>query len=1554
MRGLDGDPYDPRQRRQMEDGNAYLPGNSVNNHHTGYPVEARLPYPSALAASAYFQMPPQQQQQLRSVFASPHRMEYDTTAYSQYPEAGLSQQYGRIAPPTSNLHDDLVPPNLMAQHHPPPPLDVYDLPTSPMRQSLASPTNMGSLMDRQQQQQQQQQPQHRPKVRYDERVQVNLQSPDASRKEDRNPENEHRDLGDEDDEGKRYQEIYHQVFARHSRTPSETRTQTEHTRGTPYAQTTASGSTSGSSDSSQTSSAISSSFSDVEDWEENIRSTLNEMAGNLKNLGGIHCNQAGPDSTELQLKLNLPVPKQYMDQLDIAAKEGLNQLDMAAKQGLNTAMATLSPKKCNMQYGYDNLDEGVFDMEERFAGTLNDLQGNVMPVYKSLFQSQSDETSDDDEDEDTEMDDEDEEEEESSYEDPRFIARQERSSPNVSSGRKKSSTKVLSKGTASSRKDTPPIHRVPSHIILNDAPSDFSSADSWRLSSTVATLPNVVSKQGDIPPIVAKTNKGSLDVNRSASIHSALRDDANRKDRESPDWIPATKAKLAVVERESPVDEKDSEPIARHSKTPHLERKKKPDGKGIKSKTKGLVGEIPQSIDLVLDSHAPNEIVQAFSEVTTDIPDPQPSQPLDTPAEESINDMMEMDVEKSSLDGHQTKHEAQARLEGDPIKLDSPFDGDQTKLESQLLRGDRINQAIDDQHGQAQEEDELMECRNPVRDSTYGISSRVGRPVLGDATANEVGTNDLIPPRVDLEKEEEVAALPGLDATGGDIPMEQRHQKNTLLSRDELVSPREQEEAEPQKTEVKEENESSAKDLSQVKDLSGNASACNSTPVQKPSHNPLYLRAIRLRKKASSGREEITVRKQTPPTTKKEMQVTPVLTQRHELESAPSFDVQGVVSQPSSSRLIDRNSNYPRQSDETKLELAIDEVFGASGDAPDDEAERFVPRISSSTVDRTNQNVSQEPEHESNKQNDVAKEEECDAPDDERPPIWTKIQASVLEKTLATSTHRDIETSSTDIPEDERLDLTAKEELSFQEEKQHCRDDIQLASDPLEKDFGFSPNIPLVEEPFDIPMDSSQSVQARRDTDESIIHSDQSFLSAKQDTISGRLNRIPVMHETGTSAPCIEADTSVEFHYSSTVGSTENVTESSRMRSSVENQTESSRHRSSLSNTKEESTRETTQDRNEIPSRGNVTSNPEIPFDMELDETRLETKSTTQSNAAPANGTRSEKAVSTMDVSMHAGELQEGTTHLRRLPEKQSTAIDQDTGDLPSCGERTTAISQGNGSDCVKPVAPGENQGKNAGRSECHQEHVDVSPLAVVSSMKADIPSVEKEAEHLVTRRAQRNRAALYKVQGFDEYCKNISGSATEQEKYSQQIEIPPRNENVPTASVSQSSHDAMDKSSSSAHCHQRTLRIDFEESENSSIRAHVPPQDESPIENKIVECSSIDQDADIYEAESEYSTTNTHDHSVATSNSKAFSPSSESQPGDSSDSGSYYSDSSEPESSYMEEQSDIDTDASSGHESERKDVLQNMKSIDPQNEHDLHMSATRRLRNQIDVDQEQ
>jgi len=370
-------------------------------------------------------------------------------------------------------------------------------------------------------------------------------------------ENDHRrERLTETRDDERYAELYEEVFAPHSRTTiSGTRTSTERTRGMPV-QTSSSRSTSryGSSTTS------SSEFEDA-NWEDNIMSALNDMAGNFKKIGGIHCNQAGPDTTEVQLKLNLPLPMQYVDNLDV-------------KEGFNNAIATLSPKKCgNMQYGYSHLDEHVIDMEERFLGTMDQIQGNIVPVYKSLFQNQS-ESSDDDDDDEL-----DEDQSESTYEDPRFLPKVD---PNLQQLQYETNNAVESSIRAQN------IDGIPLQIILSNQSSGVSSANSWKLLSP-RDEPREYSNKSATNNIITTINN-NLDVAIRGSRGLPNQNESNHNEQ----WIPATKQTLEIENRE----------------TAEMEKVEKLKTRGFKSNT-----EIPQVINVKNEENVP----ECYSDLTTGI-----------------------------------------------------------------------------------------------------------------------------------------------------------------------------------------------------------------------------------------------------------------------------------------------------------------------------------------------------------------------------------------------------------------------------------------------------------------------------------------------------------------------------------------------------------------------------------------------------------------------------------------------------------------------------------------------------------------------------------------------------------------------------------------------------------------------------------------------------------------------------------------------------------------------------------------------------------------------
>jgi len=375
-----------------------------------------------------------------------------------------------------------------------------------------------------------------------------------------------------DEDAARYAELYEEVYAPRSRTPSGLMTSTERTRGTQAQTTYTSRSTSeyGSSDSSS-----SESESDDDRWEDNIFSALNDMAGNLKRIGGIRCNKAGLDSTEVQLKINLPLP--------------IHNLDTVAKD----AMASLSPKKCNMQYDYSHLDDQVLDMEEQFLGAMDKLQG-VMPVYRSLFQSQSDSSSEDDDDDNNHDPNDDEvNPSQSTYEDPRFLPKE------TQKLQQQEQDIQVPLNTAFETN----VDGIPLQILISDQPSEVSSCDSWMLLSPRNKLDDNPAKSA-ADDIMNKINNNLDAAVRGSKIHVEQNQMPQQNDQDDQ-WIPATKQKLVL---EDPEDIEKDEPVHR-------------DVKPIKSKTALKTHiQIPQVIDCThtLVKNNGHDIPECYSDLTID------------------------------------------------------------------------------------------------------------------------------------------------------------------------------------------------------------------------------------------------------------------------------------------------------------------------------------------------------------------------------------------------------------------------------------------------------------------------------------------------------------------------------------------------------------------------------------------------------------------------------------------------------------------------------------------------------------------------------------------------------------------------------------------------------------------------------------------------------------------------------------------------------------------------------------------------------------------------
>jgi hypothetical protein len=674
-----------------------------------------------------------------------------------------------------------------------------------------------------------------------------------------------------------------------------------------------------------------------------------------------------------------------------------------------------------------------------------------------------------------------------------------------------------------------------------------------------------------------------------------------------------------------------------------------------------------------------------------------------------------------------------------------------------------------------------------------------------------------------------------------------------------------------------------------------------------------------------------------------------------------------------------KSINDPGLPDETKLDRAINEIFGASRDTPDGGVGKPI-RTAQTTLNELvgySDDDTPKPIAESDQQDNVMEEAEGDVPDDERSSSASR-HAGLAPDDLVRSLDAGVETVSMDIPEDERLDSTVKgDPLIHKEETDH--QDPQVTHKSVERNQETLNNLSM-EEPFDAPFDASVSVQGQIESGESLLHSDQSFQSAKQETISE--HSTPISKLINNDVEGVETNERMKLDGTPTYEPMENLTESSRLRSSFETQTESrrlplcaetlvdSRHPRFSEETLSDSARpglsvdamfnaaNQVGSQSQIPNKStdDATSNsqeatvtnpePEIPFDMETDMLEIAEDGDMRTNATLSKSNK--EAVAAIENEAQVNEAEPSICSLGIHDADVNIVTTEEPGDLPLCSEQMIPVTG---------AKEQKNDDKLVAHTEKDREECSTEPLPIplfLSRSDAKILRMEhkEESEDPFPRRTHTNRAALYEVQGFDEYCKKISSLAAEHSNLAES-NLPAKQENVNSTSVSQSSHDdTLEKSSNSVHCHQRTLDINLEDPEESSIDDEVAPENKATTNDEIAETSSIDGDADDSEVESERSTTSTEEHFVSSSQSAESGASNRSENfDDRSRPESSYSDSSESKSSYMEEQSDIDTNASSEHESERKDVLQDMKAV--QKDHDLHMSATRRLRNQIDAEQD-
>ncbi|KAG7353883.1 hypothetical protein IV203_003238 [Nitzschia inconspicua] len=1515
MRGY-ADAFEQRRHQQVDDGEDYYVSSA------NFPLDG-ITYTNA-PASAYFNHQqnlhalPQNTSHLNIVTANHPHMRHDSTRYggpshgveriSNYPEVDLHHHYGGISP--RHFHDSLVPPNLM-QHSP---MHQYDMPTSPVcPPPVITPSNRPAMVPHMSGNRTNQ------NVRYNEQNEhFNLRSPGRRQPDDRNP--------DDEAEVERYKEIYHKVFARHSRTPSEVWTSTEHTRTdytrtehtrTQYTQgqTTTSRSTSEStgSESSTSTSSFSEGLED-DDWEENIRSTLNEMAGNLKNLGGIHCNQAGPDSTEVQLRLNLPVPMQYMDHLDSVAKRGLTQLDLAAKKGFNTAVATLSPKKCNMQYDYSHLDDhvvdmeqGVYGMEERFIGTIHELRGNVMPVYKSLFQSQSEESSNVDEEDEGTCD----EDDESTYEDPRFLAKslQERS-------------KALSTGKPRSRKsqreitiDTkvaPSISRVPSHIVITDAPSDFSSADSWRLSSTLGTSANVTSRRNAVYEFVDETDCHVQTMN----------------DRDSPDWIPAETRKLDIIPKDSPTpeDKQSDAPLTSTEKMPpqmkSMTTNKKPTShhvkvkaKEVKSKKVDLMAEIPECIDLVIQKEHHDQIVESFSEITTelvdessrdDLSDPPKIGPVSTPEKDPSPDedvaMTSRTDEKSSFQEKPTfpvKDEIMnAVLQQQEHESASPLDEKRSfPIDEMVAEGGKPTAGL-----------------SPPRDK-------------GSKQGSDFWTKETPFP---FEQEEDCASLdrPNEFPAEDDKPVpkevsESCTEKNTL-------SPGTPVDHEPQH-EVKSDPSSPCKFEQRLDELE----------TSKTSLGPMYLRVLRLRKEkgvlmskvetesnAGAIPEDLEVESQCG-ACPKEM----VIDDKTNVKefSKPDLSATFLAEEPEKPEGL--------FSEDAKLDDAIKEVFGPDErDAPDDEMPGSLPQVAVKAtekkllpkLDPATVAVEKVPDHATDDfaDNVVLKAQSEEMPEDER-----------LQKSDETSLPAFDVSQQVALPANNRFPQDSQTPKTVEQTKNE-----ESTSGTRFDDFDAS----SLDMPFDAAPKFPKTAENNIAFEMSIYESDQSFQSAREGPISGHSRKergrtesqehtLGVVEDrkksdhTNPNKPVLSCDEIMSDARSTDVsGMEEEEMTGPEIASPLPGQPNLRVQKKSLLSDPAALVKTSSTLEKDVVHPGSISENPSEE-EMEVENIFENRMSAIPSNTVAMNGDC--KDISTCKK------------------ETSSTANDQsmveDEGDelMP----------------CPNHCLPSEEVADNTMDETCLSDEIDKSGLLIGGEVQEETepgsslikqrrafgsPAPNADDSILpVLARTKRNRESLYQVQGFAEYCKKIEG-------FTESLERRIRSNEVVEDSITKND-ETEESSSSQVQLHQRTLDVGPEDPEESSIddpstRKHCS-QSLEPLERGK---SSVDMDLGSSDSDSEYSTTTTEDHPNDSSRSRESFVEEKSSIDEGGDAALSFSGRSGYGSSFVDEQSDIDTNSSSGQSREEEDdVLPDMKIMHDQTEHDRHMSATRRFRNQIDVD---
>ena len=193
---------------------------------------------------------------------------------------------------------------------------------------------------------------------------------------------ENRDSGTErqsiHEEREKHRELYNEVFARRPRTPTSSSELNSSKSSGSYSEGSALPSDDFSIGSSNSDSE--SDFDDF-DWDGNIDADcMNTLFSKnvAAKMGLVRCNKSGP--SEVQLKMTLPLPLQYMDHLEFPTQSGLNSAI--------ESMKCKGQKDFRKHFDYDGiLDDQVYENEVQFPGAVPEF-------YKSLFESPSEASSD--------------------------------------------------------------------------------------------------------------------------------------------------------------------------------------------------------------------------------------------------------------------------------------------------------------------------------------------------------------------------------------------------------------------------------------------------------------------------------------------------------------------------------------------------------------------------------------------------------------------------------------------------------------------------------------------------------------------------------------------------------------------------------------------------------------------------------------------------------------------------------------------------------------------------------------------------------------------------------------------------------------------------------------------------------------------------------------------------------------------------------------------------------------------------------------------------------